>query len=261
MTYTNTSTAFEPSESTPHNYQMSTMPPSSTTKPYDDQMHDSSDEELTKSHHDHISESQGLHLVVDFAWSKFRNIINQKLPDGRLEPLYVQHFRPTKPQLRFGYADPTDPTKERKADIASGTINNVAIDGECMIHGRTIHIKPLKRWRTQYNYLSHAIPSVNSDPVPINWVAKCSLKYWNFVCINTQTQEPIAKFSVNFWAIKQVGNIYFEKPREMISQEVLDELVVTGMTIVYIMMTRTNNPFNIVGAVFAKTGKVEGSEA
>ena len=151
-----------------------------------------------------------------------------------------------------------------KAPDAFRTISEVADELDLPQHvlrfweSRFPHIKPLKRWRTQYNYLSHAIPSVNSDPVPVNWVAKCSLKLWNFVCINTQTQEPIAKFSVNIWAIKQVGNIYFEKPREMISQEVLDEVVVTGMTIVYIMMTRTNNPLNLVGAVFAKPGKVEG---
>ena len=91
MTSTNTSTVFEASDSRSFNHEMQAMPPSSSTKAYDDQMHDSSDEELTKPHHDHASASQGLHLVVDFAWSKFRNIINQKTPDGRIEPVYVQH--------------------------------------------------------------------------------------------------------------------------------------------------------------------------
>lgn len=247
------STTFEPSSSKAHD---DSIPLS--TQPYDDQMHDSSDEELSKPHPYHTSPPKGLHLVVDFAWSKFRNLINEKHADGRLSPLYIQHFRPTKPQLRFGYADPKDATKELQSDIANGTINNVAIDGDCVIHGRAIHIKPLKRWRTQYNYLSHAIASSTSDPVPVNWIAKCTLKLWDFVCINTQTQEPIAKFSVNWWAIKEVGNIYFEKPREMMSQEVLDEVVITGVTIVYIMMTRINNPLNLVGAMFAKPGKVEG---
>ncbi|KAL6704920.1 hypothetical protein ACN47E_007465 [Coniothyrium glycines] len=227
--------------------------------PYDNRMHDSSEDEEAL-HPYHASEPKGLHLVVDFTWSKFRNIINEKTADGRVQPLYIQHFRATKPQLKFGRADPSDATKEVDANFATGVINSVAIDGESTINGRSIHIKPLKRWRTQYNYLSHAIRSSTSAPVPVNWIAKCTLKVWDFVCINAQTQEPIAKFSVNFWAVKEVGNLYFEKSREALGQELLDEVVVTGVTILYIMMTRINNPLNLVGAVFAKTGKAEDQE-
>jgi hypothetical protein len=78
--------------------------------------------------------------------------------------------------------------------------------------------------------------------------------------VNSATQEPIAKFGVNIWAMKQVGNIYFEKSESNIEEKLRDEVVVTGLTILYVMMSRMNNPLNLLGSAFAKPGKVEGNE-
>ncbi|KAH6868494.1 hypothetical protein BKA58DRAFT_440941 [Alternaria rosae] len=188
----------------------------------------------------------GLTLQVDFAWSKFRNIVASKGADQQLTPLYVQHFRPAKPQLRFERA--TDHTI-----IAKGTIHNFSISGDCIIHGQEVILKPLKRWKTKYNYLSHAL-----NGIPITWTANSTMKVWDFVCINSTTQESIAKFSVNLWAMKQVGNFYFEKTGEEVTEALRDEVVVTGLTLLYLMMTRMNNPMHLLGAAFAKPGKVEG---
>ena len=41
-------------------------------------------------------------------------------------------------------------------------------------------------------------------------------------------------------------------------REVVDEVVVTGITLLYAMMARMNNPLKLVGAVFAKPGRVDG---
>ncbi|KAH7359794.1 hypothetical protein BKA66DRAFT_445125 [Pyrenochaeta sp. MPI-SDFR-AT-0127] len=191
----------------------------------------------------------GLTLQVDFAWSKFRNLIGEKNGD-KLEPLYIQHFRPTKPQLRFE-------SVQDSSQIASGSINTFSISGDCTIRDYEIDLKPLKRWKTQYNYLSHAFASSpNAGPVPISWIANANMKIWDFVCLDAN-QLPIAKFSVNLWAIKQVGNFHFEKSKKEISEALRDEIVVTGITLLYIMMTRINNPLNLLGAAFAKPGKVE----
>jgi hypothetical protein len=198
--------------------------------------------------------AHGLTLQMDFVWSKFRNTISEKNGE-HLTPLYVQHFRPLKPQLRFNSADDT-------TQIASGTINNFSIAGECTVNNRTIELKPLKRWKTQYNYLSHAFahPSEPNKPVPISWIASTDLKTWDFVCLDAQ-QLPIAKFAVNLWALVQTANFYFEKRAEEISKEMRDEVVVTGTTIVYLMTVRANNPLHLLGAAFAKPGKVgESSE-
>lgn len=207
----------------------------------------------------------GLTLQVDFAWSKFRNIVASKGADQQLTPLYVQHFRPAKPQLRFERA--TDHTIIAKGTIRKSTyiiykafsdsvlrrLDNFSISGDCIIHGQEVILKPLKRWKTKYNYLSHAL-----DGIPITWTANSTMKVWDFVCINSATQESIAKFSVNLWAMKQVGNFYFEKIGEEVTEALRDEVVVTGLTLLYLMMTRMNNPMHLLGAAFAKPGKVEG---
>lgn len=198
-----------------------------------------------------ITTPRGLTLQVDFAWTKFKNQISEKNGE-HLQLLYVQHFRQTKPQLRF------DSISDGK-NIASGTLNYIAIDAECTIRGQRIDLKPLKRWKTQYNYLSRAF-SVGADGelVPISWLAESSLKIWDFVCVDSTTQTPIAKFSVNFWALKEVGNIYFEKSKQDLRKEEIDEVVITGLTLLYVMTNRMNNPFNLIGAMIAKPGKVKG---
>ncbi|KAL1600881.1 hypothetical protein SLS59_005546 [Nothophoma quercina] len=199
----------------------------------------------------HYETSAGLTLQVDFTWSKFRNIISEK-SGSSLTPLYIQHFRPTKPQLRF--EDAINNTL-----IATGTINNVSIAAECTIHGQTLPIKPLKKWKTAYNYLSTNLSSTGT-PVPVSWIANSDMKIWDFVCLDSTTQTPIAKFSVNWWALKQVGNFYFEKSAAELPKEVRDEIVVIGLTILYVMTTRMNNPLHLLGATFAKAGKVEDDE-
>lgn len=196
----------------------------------------------------HFETPSGATLQVDFAWSKFRNIVSVKDGD-KLTPVYIQHFRPTKPQLRIEDATTNTP-------VSTGTINNVSISAECTIHGHTIDIKPLKRWKTAYNHLSTALSSTGG-PVPITWVTSSSLKIWDFVCLDSTTQTPIARFSVNWWALKQVGNFHFEQSLEFLSKEVRDEVVTVGLTIFYVMATRMNNPLHLLGATFAKVGKVE----
>ncbi|KAF1850519.1 uncharacterized protein K460DRAFT_361295 [Cucurbitaria berberidis CBS 394.84] len=193
---------------------------------------------------------QSLTLQIDFAWSKFRNQISEKNGD-HLTPLYIQHFRPTHPQLRFESATDSSP-------IASGTIHSVSISADCKIRGHKIELKPLKRWKTHYNYLSKALSS-GSGRVAITWITDSTHKTWNFICLDAN-QLPIAKFAVNIWALKQVGNFYFEKSKEDISEEVRDEVVFIGLTLFYLMAVRMNSPLHLLGAAFAKPGKVEGPD-
>jgi hypothetical protein len=192
----------------------------------------------------------GLHLQVDFAWSKFRNTVSEKT-GSTLTPLFVQHFRPTKPQLRYELA-------ADKSNIATGTISNFHIAGTCTIRSQIIKLKPLSRLKTAYNYLSSAFaPTGHSGPVAISWTATSSIKTWDFVCMDAETQLPLAKFSANWWALTEVGNFYFMKPKEELSPDMIEEAVFTGLTVLYMMAVRMNNPLNLVGAAFAKPGKVD----
>jgi hypothetical protein len=189
-----------------------------------------------------------LTLQVDAAWLNYRKTISSRGADGQLTPLYIQHFRPLKPQLRFERA------KDHKY-IAKSTIHHFSINGDCVLHDRKINLKPLKRWKTEYNYLSHAL-----DGTPVSWIANSTLKVWDYVCVNSVTQEPIAKLSVNWWAVKRLGNFYFEKTEAEVSEELRDEVVTTGLTLLYVMLARMNSPIYLLGAAFAKPGKVEGDE-
>jgi hypothetical protein len=221
-----------------------------TTHPLDNSNH-AEPSQLPDSPIQHFDTPTGLTLQVDFAWSKFRNIISEKNGDT-LTPLYIQHFRPTKPQLRYDSA-------HDNIEIARGTINNFSISAECTLNGQTIALKPLKRWKTQYNYLSTTLSPDPNTPAPVSWIANMSLKLWDFVCLDAN-QIAIAKFSVNLWAVKQVGNFYFEKSAGGVKREARDEIVVTGLTLLYVMMVRMNNPLHLLGSVFAKPGRVGGDE-
>ncbi|RMZ71826.1 hypothetical protein GMOD_00009169 [Pyrenophora seminiperda CCB06] len=199
--------------------------------------------------HSRPETQNGLTLKVNYIWGKFRNEIFSQDPDGHLTPLYTMNCGFLKPQLRFTRAG------DKTQVIAQGTINSFSISAVCLIHGQKLVLKPLKRWKTHYNYLSHALRGV-----PISWIANSSMKVWDFVCINSVTQEPIAKFAVNLWAARNVGNFYFEKSAEEVPEGLRDEVVVTGLTLMYTMTTRINNPVQLLGAAFAKPGKVEGEE-
>ncbi|KAF2027855.1 hypothetical protein EK21DRAFT_35689, partial [Setomelanomma holmii] len=164
----------------------------------------------------------GLTLQVNFAWSKFRNIVSTKSPSGSLTPLYIQHFRPTKPNLRIEDAS-------SGAEIATGTIHAVRVSAETTVNGNTLHLKPVSRWATHYNYLSPALGSQQ-----VEWITTVSAKIWDFVCLDSY-QLPVAKFSVNLWAVKQVGNFHFEKNAEEVGKEVRDEVVAAELTILYTM--------------------------
>lgn len=219
-----------------------------TTQPLDTNDH-AATSQLPDSPIQHFDTPTGLTLQVDFAWSKFRNVISEKNGD-QLIPLYIQHFRPTKPQLRYE-------TAPDNLELATGTINNFSISAECTLNGQTIALKPLKRWKTQYNYLSSTLSPDPNTPAPVSWIANMSLKLWDFVCLDAN-QIAIAKFSVNLWAWKQVGNFHFEKSAGGVSKEVRDEIVVMGLTLLYVMMVRMNNPLHLLGSVFAKPGRVDG---
>jgi hypothetical protein len=239
-------TMSQPSQTTPTMSQ-SSQTPQTTTQPLDHETHADSSE-LPNSPIKHFDTPTGLHLVIDFRWSKFRNIVSEKTGDATT-PVYIQHFRPTKPQLRFEYA--TD-----SSQLATGTINNFSISAECSLNNNTIALKPLKRLKTQYNYLSNTISASPASPAPVSWIANMSLKTWDFVCLDAN-QIAVAKLSANLWDLKEVGNFYFEGTKEEVSKEMRDEVVVTGLTLLYVMMVRMNNPLHLLGSVFAKPGRVD----
>lgn len=199
-----------------------------------------------------LPSSHSRSLQVDFSWRKFESLITEK--DGeKSKPLYILDCKMFRMKNNLVFKDAID-----KSTIGTGTLHPISIHADCTIRGQKIKLEALKRWRTRYSHYSHAFSNTDT-PVQMTWTANCGLKTWDFICLD-QNQEPVAKFAANLWAVKKVGTIEFLGKRASMSEAAREELVVTGLTLIYCMVLRTNNILNFFGAIFAKTGNVEKGE-
>ena len=196
------------------------------------------------SEQDAKSAVQTRNLEVDFSWKKFKSFITSK-DDKESQPLYTVECKAMKSQILFKSA--SDDTI-----IGTGSLPAVSIDTDCTLRGQLIKLKAQKRFKINYEYLSHAF-SDTEDAVPMTWICHCGLKTWEFICLDSQ-QMPVAKFEVNAWATKKIGAIEL-LGNAAESEEVRDEVVVTGLTVFYFMVLRSCNIFNFFGAVFSNPGK------
>lgn len=86
----------------------------------------------------------------------------------------------------------------------------------------------------------------------MSWTSQSGFKTWDFICCD-ENQSPVAKFTANIWAIKKLGKIELLGPKAF-DPAAMDEIVVVGMTLCYCMYMRINNPLNLVGSAFMRTG-------
>ncbi|KAL6247526.1 hypothetical protein RBB50_005872 [Rhinocladiella similis] len=187
-------------------------------------------------------------LQVDFSWKKYRSIITDK--ETPSEPIYNVHYGVIRsPHFTFKSADD-------KEVIGTGTLQAVSINAKYEVHGRAGTLKALKRLKTRYTHLSYAYSDDPDTPVAMNWRSSCGLKRWDFVCLD-EAQNPVAKFSVNVWALRKLGHFEFLGKRASSNIAFRDELVVTGFTLFYMMYLRVNNIFSLFGAAFARPGPID----
>ncbi|KIW14906.1 hypothetical protein PV08_07691 [Exophiala spinifera] len=187
-------------------------------------------------------------LQVDFSWKKGRSIITDKANPSA--PIYNVHYGVIKsPSLTFKSADD-------KEVIGTGTLHAVSINAKYEVHGRAGTLKALARLKTRYTHLSYAYSDDPETPVAMNWTSSCGLKNWDFICLD-EAQDPVAKFSINVWALRKFGQFEFLGEKASNSVALRDELVVTGFTLFYLMYLRTNNIFSLVGAAIAKPGPID----
>lgn len=185
-------------------------------------------------------------LRVDFSWRKFNTVVTEK-DDPESKPLYIVEFNTLHSRIIF---------KSAADDSLFGTGNIPAIsintDGE--IHGKNYQLKALKRFKTSYMHLSHAY-SDTGTPVPMTWTSSANFTQWDFVCLDEQ-QNPVAKFSVNVWALKKLGNIEFLGPRAG-NTAAREEILVVGTTLYYTMLVRASSVLSLFGAVFSNPGPIK----
>jgi len=186
-------------------------------------------------------------LQVEFSWAKLKSIITKK-GDPKSRPIYIVDYKTLTPTFIFR-------SGVDNSAFASGTLHPISINADCNIRGQPITLNALKRFKTEYTHLSRASFDTDS-PVPMTWIATCNLKTWDFICLDSR-QMPVAKFSANLWTLKKVGNIEFMGEKTATSEAARQEIIVTGMTLMYTMAIRTSSLFSFFGAFFARTGPID----
>jgi hypothetical protein len=189
-------------------------------------------------------------LEVDFSWGKFKSFISEK-DDKESKPLYIVGFKMAKSQLAFTHASDN-------SVFGTGRLHAVSISPDCSIRGNAITLKAQKRFKVDYEYLSQGF-SDTKDPVPMTWICNCHFKTWDFVLMDSQ-QIAVAKFAANVWALKRIGVIELIG-KAASNEEVREEVVVTGMTLLYCMMLRANSLPNLAGSLFIKPGSASKDKA
>ncbi|KAF2497642.1 hypothetical protein BU16DRAFT_525273 [Lophium mytilinum] len=193
------------------------------------------------------SPTSGAHstYLIDFSWGKFKSLITDK-NDPASTPLYIVNYKAFSPNLVFKSAA-TDTV------LGTGTIHAISINAKCTVHDRPIKLKALKHFETSYEHQSLAF-SDTDQPVPMTWTGSLGLRTWDFVCLD-EAQMPVAKCVINNWGITRVGWIEFLGERAAESEKAREEIMVTGITLMYCMALRFSNFFSLFGAVFARPGR------
>ena len=180
---------------------------------------------------------------VDFSWMKFKGIITDSKTNAHIMDIDCKGM--TKPQLKF---------KTSQNEIfGTASFNTVSIHVECEIRGRVKRIQAMKRWATEYTYLSDAFAHKIDSPVPMFWTSSSGFKHWDFILLDSN-KEPVARFHSNIWCISKLGFLEFMGDY---SAETKEEICITACTVYYNTLVRMNNVFQFFGAFGAKTGPIQ----
>ena len=170
--------------------------------------------------------------------------------------------------------------------FGSGVIRPISIhplytvQSRNMKHARSGKIKAVKRFKTWYTYLSYAraverqqqqqnqqqdsefdfsssAPSQAADsdrmrPERMTWEATYTLTQCSLSCID-ENHEPIAHFQGYLWGVKKLG--YCEFLSDM-SDDMREEIIVTGGTLYLCIAYRFSSPLALLGALFTKPGPI-----
>lgn len=179
---------------------------------------------------------------VDFTWKKFKGIITDTKTNEHI--MDIDCKRMTKPHLKF--------KNPQKNVVGTASFNVFSIHAECEVHGRAKRIQAMKRWATEYNYLSDAFAQGDS-PMPMYWTSTSGFKHWDFILLDAN-KEPVARFHSNIWAVTKLGFLEFMGDY---SAETKEEILITGCSVYYNTLLRMNNVFQVFGAVGGKVGPIQ----
>ena len=140
--------------------------------------------------------------------------------------------------------------------FGSSRVKFVSINPSFTVHSHRGTLQAMKRLATKYNYFSYArAQEINSDsPVPMIWTSSFAFKTWQFTCLD-ENLLPVARVKANVWALKALGTIEFLG--DSMSQDLREEIIVTGITLYLCMGYIISSPLSLLGAAVSKTGPIE----
>lgn len=211
------------------------------------------------------SASQTRNLKVKFSWRKWKILITEPSQD---EPVYVVKVHPLSLDLTFksgpgaakaaAVADSDDDDNDTTTDkgvIGDGHIHAFKIDCDTHVHGRPIRVSAAKRFVTRYTYPSLAFSSdpTGNKPAAMTWKSDSCFRCLDFVLLD-ESQQPVAKFTTKYPGIRDIATIELLGPKAD-DPSARDEVVVTGLTLLYCMCYRVSSIVPFVGALTARPGK------
>lgn len=181
-------------------------------------------------------------MTIDFTWSKFKARITD-CTSSKCDPIYTLSTSLVQaPHLTI-----LSGSAQSDQVIGTGTIHPFSISPDYELHGVKSTLKAQKRLKTVYAHMSQSFSNTD-QPMKMTWTSSCGFKTWEFICVD-ENQIAVARISANMWAMKKLGKIEMMGPRAY-DDAARDEIVVVGLTLVYCMWLRVNNPLNLVGSAF-----------
>lgn len=200
----------------------------------------------------HMTSNQSRALALDFKWGTFHTLITEfDTTNDDPKPLYDVSCGMLAPHLKIK-------SIPEGRQIGTGTVHAISISPDFTLHGSKGTLRAKSRLRTIYTHMSHTF-SNTEKPAKMLWTSRSGFTKWDFICCD-ENQIPVAKFTANVWALKKVAKIELMGPKAFDSVA-LDEIVTVGMTLYYCMYLRINNPLNLVGSAFMRSGKEAQIEA
>ncbi len=194
-------------------------------------------------------------LQVEWSWKKWQSrIYSPSSPSNTIYTIHYNTFKCPHLTVKPGPSSPNTTTI-----IGTGTLHPISINAGYTIHNKKGKLKALKRWTTEYTYLSYAYASSpEGPPAPMRWTSSCHLNTWDFICLD-EHEMPVAKFAAKWVGLTKLATIEFIGPKAG-SEAARDEIVVTGMTLYSTMILRMNNLGSLFGAIFARPGPIKDKE-
>jgi hypothetical protein len=195
-------------------------------------------------------------LHIDFSWRKFKTLIT-----GNGEPLYTVRYKFNTKEIRITVKSAAEKVQDART-VGESVISSTDINANYELHGRGGILKSLKRFENDYTHLSHAFSDNaegGAEPVTMTWSTDRTLKRWTFVC-SDEKDTPVAKVTANIFAMKKVGTIEVYAPHAPLSDAQRDEIVLTGLTLMYLVTARSSSITMFFNSLFADTGPIEKHE-